>query len=166
MTTARSLTGVLDDEIAVLGQLLDVLQADQERIVRHDVEGLEASNRSKEGIVLRFQALEQMRGQLTLQIGRELGIPPDEVRVSRIAPLLGGDGARLRDSAAKLRALVTSLGELISVSRGFLEQSIMGVRSLLSLIQSLRAPEPAGYDALGRHSERPDPGALAVRREA
>ena len=36
MSTAAALREVLDDEIRVLGELLEMLQADQERIVRVD----------------------------------------------------------------------------------------------------------------------------------
>jgi hypothetical protein len=86
--------------------------------------------------------------------------------VSRICPLLGAEGAALRASADRLRAVVAGLAELIAISRGFLEQSILGVRSLLALIHSLRAPEPGTYDFHGRLASAPDPGAVALRREA
>jgi len=63
--------------------LVEALQADQQRIVKHDIEELEASNRAKEELVLTFQVLEQNRLELTARLGHELGIPADEVRVSR-----------------------------------------------------------------------------------
>jgi flagellar biosynthesis/type III secretory pathway chaperone len=166
MTTAAALIEILQHETHVMHELLQILQADQTRIIEHDVAGLEESNRAKEAQVLRLQALEQARGQLTVQLGNELGIPVDEVRVSRICPLLGDEGEKLRETADTLRALVASLGELVALSRGFLEQSILGIRSLLSLMQSLRTPEPVGYDASGRLAPHADPGALAIRREA
>ena len=61
--------------------------------------------------------------------------------------------------------MLSSLQELVAVGRGFLEQSILGIRSLLSLIHSLRTPEPQTYDASGRFERRDDAEAIAVRRE-
>lgn len=165
MSSGSELVGVLSREARLAHELLEILQLDQQRIVRHDVEGLEVSNRAKEELVLGFQALEQTRLELTARLGSELGLPADELRVSRICPLLGDEGEALRAAAERLRALLGSLRELLAVSRGFVEQSVQGVRTLLGLIQSLRAPEPGAYDAAGRMLARPDPGALALRRE-
>lgn len=163
--TAQELVDVLDQETALVAELVEALQQDQQRILKQDIEGLEASNLRKEACVVRFQALEQVRQRLTERIGAELGLPADEVRVSRISPLLGPEGPRLDDAADKLRAVVASLGELVAVSCGFLEQSILGIRGLLSLIHSLRTPEPGTYNASGRFEQPANPSAFAVRRE-
>jgi flagellar biosynthesis/type III secretory pathway chaperone len=165
MSLAAELTGVLAREARLAQELLEILQLDQQRIVRHDVEGLEASNRTKEELVLGFQVLEQTRLELTGRLGCELGLAAEELRVSRICPLLGAEGEALRAAAERLRALLSSLRELLAVSRGFIEQSVQGVRTLLGLIQSLRTPEPSAYDAAGRMVAHADPGALALRRE-
>jgi flagellar biosynthesis/type III secretory pathway chaperone len=166
VSAAAELVAVLGQQTRLASELLEILQLDQGRIVRHDVDGLESSNRAKEELVLRFQLLEQARAELVDRLGRELGLPADELRVSRICALLGADGEALRAAAERLRALLASLRELLAVSRGFLEQSVQGVRALLGLIASLRAPEPATYDAAGRMRAHADPGALALRREA
>ena len=165
MSTASELVNVLGREAKIAHELLEILQLDQQRIVRHDVEGLELSNRAKEELVLGFQALDQVRVELSARLGRELGLPADEIRVSRLCPLLGAEGEILRGAAERLRALLASLRELLAVSRGFVEQSVQGVRTLLGLIQSLRTPEPSAYDATGRMIAHADPGALALRRE-
>jgi hypothetical protein len=165
MSTASELIAVLLRESRLASELLEALQLDQQRIVKHDIEGLEASNRAKEELVLTFQVLEQNRLELTARLGRELGIPADDVRVSRICPLLGAEGVPLRNAAERLRALIASLSDLIALSRGFVEQSVLGVRTLLGLIQSLRTPEPSTYDFAGRIQPSADPGALALRRE-
>ena len=69
--------------------------------------------------MVRFQALEQVRLSLTERIGQRLGLQPDELRVSRISPLLGENGVGLEEAADKLRAVVAGLGELVAVSRAF-----------------------------------------------
>jgi flagellar biosynthesis/type III secretory pathway chaperone len=160
------LVGVLEQQTAAARDLLEVLQADQQRIVRHDIPGLEESNRRKEEIALGFQALERSRRELSRRLGVELGLAPDDVRVSALVPRLGGDGERLQASAEKLRAVVGSLQELVAVGRGFLEQSVLGIRSLLALIQSLRSGRPGTYDSSGRIVAPPPIEAVALRREA
>ena len=159
------LVTVLEQESELIKELVEILQADQKRIIKQDIEGLEDSNRSKEGRVLRFQALEKSRLALTQRVGEALGLGSDEMRVSSICARLGPEAKALEQSAEKLRALVGSLNELVAVSRGFLEQSILGIRGLLCLIQSLRTPEPQTYDANGRFEPTASPDAIAVRRE-
>ncbi len=159
------LVAVLEQESELVKELVEILQADQKRIIKQDIEGLENSNQSKEGRVLRFQALEESRLALTQRLGEALGLGTDEMRVSIICPRLGPEGRALEQAAEKLRALVGSLNELVAVSRGFLEQSILGIRGLLCLIQSLRTPEPQTYDASGRFEPIAVPDAMAVRRE-
>lgn len=163
--TTLELVEVLEQETVLVRELVQALQQDQQRILQQDIEGLEASNLHKEGCVVRFQALEQLRQRLTERIGQQLDLPADDVRVSRISPLLGKEGRLLEDAADKLRAVVASLGELVAVSCGFLEQSILGIRGLLSLIHSMRTPEPGTYNASGRFEQPTQTAALAVRRE-
>lgn len=165
-TTTAQLCDVIDSQSEMLVELVAMLQADQQRIIDHDIDGLEQSNRSKEQHVLLFQSVEQKRQGLVEQIGRELGLPAEQVRVSQVAPMLGGDGARLEAAAERLRAIVASLGELIAVSRGFVEQSVLGMRSMIQLIESLRSPDPGGYDASGRLLQTRESAPVAVRREA
>ena len=159
------LIDVLEEETLLVKQLVLALQEDQQRIIKQDVEGLEESNRHKEERVVRFQALEQVRQNLTERIGQRLGLQPDELRVARISPLLGEDGKGLEEAADKLRAVVASLGELVAVSQGFLEQSILGIRGLLSLIQSMRTPDPGTYNATGRFEQSTRTEAISVRKE-
>ena len=159
------LIDILEQETSLVKELVLALQEDQQRIIQQDVQGLEASNLHKEARVVRFQALERVRQGVTERIGRRLGLPQEEVRVSRICLLLGEDGEGLEDAADKLRAVVASLGELVAVSRGFLEQSILGIRGLLSLIQSMRIPDPGTYNSAGRYEHSAPPGAMTVRRE-
>lgn len=163
--TLRRLVAVLEEQTLLARELLELLQADQRLLVKHDVGGLEASNLAKEACMLRLQTADAERQALAEALGSELGLASDDVRVSRLAPLLGVEGPALLEPAQRLRALVASLAELIAISRGFLEQSIVGIRGLLSLITSLRAPEVATYDAQGRFASTSSTGPVAVQRE-
>lgn len=156
---------VLEQQTDGTSQLVTALQEDQQRIIKHDIPGLEASNLLKQQLVLELQVLEQSRREITASLGQRLGLAPDDVRVSTLCPALGPDGERLERAAERLRAVIGSLQELVAVGRGFLEQSILGIRSLLSLIHSLRTGHPQTYDASGRLTPVPETGAIAVRRE-
>lgn len=160
------LVAVLGEETVLAKELVEQLQQDQSLIICQNIEKIEASNLRKEELVLRFQSLEGTRGSLTEQLGRSLGLEAEELRISKICPLLGTDGPVLESAAEKLRAVIGSLGELVAVSRGFLEQSILGIRGLLSLIQSLRTPDPQTYGATGELKPVAESEAVAVRKEA
>jgi flagellar biosynthesis/type III secretory pathway chaperone len=159
------LVTVLEEQTTLARELVAVLQADQRRIIEQDVAGLEASNRDKETVVVRFQALERTRRETAARLSVVLGLEPDEARVSALCQRLGPEGAELEAQAERLRAVLASLQELVAIGTGFLEQSILGIRGLLALIQSLRTPGPQTYDALGR-LDVANPQAVALRREA
>ena len=165
MSDVARLIDYLRRETELVRELSGILQQDHKCIVAQDVEALERSNRTKEERVLAFQSLEHERREVAARLAAQIGLPADDVRVSTLAPALDpADGRALEESAETLRAAVGALAELIAVSRGFLEQSILGVRGLLSLIQSLRSPQPGTYDATGRPAQG-DPSGLALRRE-
>ncbi len=159
------LVRVLEQETKLARELVETLQADQRRIIDQDVEGLEESNRAKEALVLRFEALEQSRRELTGRVAAMLGLPADQARVSAFCDRLGAHADPLQQAAENLRAVIASLKELVDVGRGFLEQSILGIRGLLSLIQSLRTPGPQTYDATGRFAAPETSPPVTVRRE-
>jgi flagellar biosynthesis/type III secretory pathway chaperone len=117
--------------------------------------------------VLRLQALEATREQRAVALALALGLEPREARVSLLVPRLGGEGPALETAAANLRAVTMSLRELIAISHGFLEQSILGIRSVLGLLASLREPPAAPtYDASGRLASTGAGEGLTLRREA
>jgi flagellar biosynthesis/type III secretory pathway chaperone len=142
----QALVRVLGEQTELVRSLVAILQADQKRIISHEIEALERSNGEKEELVLRL-------------------LGPEDHRVSCMCPLLGADGAELERAAVTLRAVVGSLAELVALSRGFLEQSILGIRSVLALLMTLRTPEPATYDASGRFAKAREQQPVSVRRE-
>ncbi len=165
--SAAALIAVLEEQTRLARELVEILQADQQRILRQEIAALEASSTAKETLALRMHAAEQARRRATEALAVELGLPDGaDARVTALAATLGAEGPALERAAENLRAVVGSLRELVALSRGFLEQSILGIRGLLQLLHSLRAPQPPTYDALGRVAAQPDPGAIAVRREA
>jgi flagellar biosynthesis/type III secretory pathway chaperone len=161
----QALVRVLGEQTELVRSLVAILQADQKRIISHEIEALERSNGEKEELVLRLQGAEAARRQLTERLGHSLGLGPEDHRVSCMCPLLGADGAELERAAVTLRAVVGSLAELVALSRGFLEQSILGIRSVLALLMTLRTPEPATYDASGRFAKAREQQPVSVRRE-
>lgn len=161
---SSELLGLLQQQAAVCRELVELLQGDRGLVVRHEIGALERSNERKQALVLQLQALERSRQQRAEALARTLGVEP---RVSQLVPQLGAEGNALQAAADNLRALVASLRELVAISHGFLEQSILGIRGTLALIGSLREPPlPTTYDASGRLASAAASGGLTLRREA
>jgi len=151
--------------------LLEALQADKQSIIAHDTAALEQSNRHKEALVARLHAAERRRHDACLELARTLGLTPEDAVVARIAERLraqglGAQGQSLSDAADRLRAVILSLRELVAVSHGFLEQSILGIRGLIGLIATVRARDAGTYDATGRIAVDPSSAPIALRQEA
>ena len=161
---SEPLLAVLREQTAVCCLLVQTLQEDRARVVRNRVEALEESNQRKEGLVLQLQQLEFARQRETQQLAEKLGVPLAEARISTLAERLGPEAAALQAAAESLRAVVASLKELLAVSYGFLEQSILGIRSVLGLIASLRGGDSQVYDSSGRIAE-PSGERASVRSE-
>lgn len=170
------LASTLAQQTELMRELVELLQQDRAAIVRHDIEALEASNRRKEALVLKLHAAERARVRHCEQVARAVGLlgtgpggttpGGTEVRVATLCERLGAEGQRLRAAAETLRAVVGSLRELVAVSHGFLEQSILGIRGLLGLITSLKSRDDVTYDASGRIAAPPAAGGVALRQEA
>jgi flagellar biosynthesis/type III secretory pathway chaperone len=161
-----ALVDALVQQTELMRALVELLQQDRASIVKHDIEALEESNRRKEEVVLRLHAAERVRQRHSEQVARTLGLADSDVRVSALCARLGPEGQRLHAAAETLRAVVGSLRELVAVSHGFLEQSILGIRGLLGLITSLRSHDDVTYDASGRIAAPAASGGLALRQEA
>lgn len=162
----QQIAGMLAQQTELAHQLVTALQEDQQRIIRHDTAGLEQSNHHKEALVVRLHAVERERQEACAELARELGLAPDEAIVARLAERLGSQGQPLVEAADRLRAVIHGLRELVAVSHGFLEQSILGIRGLIGLIAAARAREAGTYDASGRIATDPTTGPVAVRQEA
>jgi flagellar biosynthesis/type III secretory pathway chaperone len=160
-----ALVDVLREETKLARELVETLQEDQRRILEQDIPGLEQSNGGKETLVIRFESLEQARRDATGQLAARLGLSPEEASLSVLCERLGPEARHLQEAAESLRAVIGSLKELVEIGRGFLEQSIVGIRGLLSLIQSLRTPATHTYDARGRSAAPESSASVVVRRE-
>ena len=161
----QSLREVLAQQTELLKELVELLQHDQRSIVAHDVTALEASNQKKEALVLRLHSAERQRQALCRSAATALGLRPEQVTVSKLSAALGAEGRALEESAQKLRAVVGGLRELVRVSHGFLEQSILGIRGLLALIGTLSARGAGTYDASGRMALETTAPPVALRQE-
>jgi flagellar biosynthesis/type III secretory pathway chaperone len=161
----QGLRDVLAQQTELLKQLVELLQQDQQSIVTHDVTALEVSNQKKEELVVRLHAAERQRQDLCRMAAASLGIGAEHATVSRLCAALGAEGRGLEESAQKLRAVVGGLRELVRVSHGFLEQSILGIRGLLALIGALHARGAGTYDATGRIAVDPHAPPVALRQE-
>jgi len=162
----QQIVALLAEQTDLARQLVQALQDDKPRIIQHDTEALEKSNLQKEELMVRLHATERRRQDACIRLAQQLGLNAEDAVVSKLCHHLGSDGAPLAEAADRLRAVVASLRDLVAISHGFLEQSILGIRGLISLIASFRAQETGTYDASGRIAADATSEAVALRQEA
>ena len=158
--TYAALISLLEQEEAIYGEMAVALNEEREALLAMAADRLGELASRKETLALRVKALDESRKLLARRLESALGIPPEELTVTRLvqhAP--SGMGERLRRVGQTLRQSV----ERCQAVNQFNERAARRGMSLLGgAIQYLiaqadpagklyQAPRPKGY-AAGGHS--------------
>jgi len=128
---------VLEQEIALLDSLLEVMQNEREMLVRFQPNQLLEHNKRKELLVLQHTYLEKNRAELSAQLAAEMKFDGAEPFLKEIAEYVGGElGKSLHDLRSKLNALVDSLQELNIINKKLIEFSIKSVKGSVAFLKS------------------------------
>ncbi|MBI2875570.1 MAG: flagellar protein FlgN [Candidatus Tectomicrobia bacterium] len=126
----NELIDLLRENLGLYADLRAELEADRQRVIDLDVEGILVSNRRKEAITLKLKALEEKRGALVGAYAQEMGLSARGLTLSRLGsaapePLR----AELRELSSRLRAQLREVRhvgqdnlQLIQRSQGFLQR--------------------------------------------
>lgn len=124
------LIGLLQENIVLYTEILAEFNADRQRVIDLNLEGIVAGNQRKETIATQLQALEEKRLALVEGYAGAEGLSPRDLTLSRL-----GSGApeptqaQLRELSSRLRALLREVqyvsqdnALLIQRSQGFLQR--------------------------------------------
>lgn len=128
---------VLEQEIALLDSLLEVMQSEREMLVRFQPNQLLEHNKRKELLILQHSYLEKNRAEISAQLAAEMKFDGAEPFLREIAEFIGGElGQSLTDLRSKLNALVDSITELNIINKKLIDFSIKSVKGSVAFLKS------------------------------
>jgi len=133
---ALELKVILDQEFSLLENLLEVMQAERELLVRFQPEQLLELNKHKELLVLQHSYVERDRVAVSQKLANVLGIetpnPPLRVLVKAVD---GEPGKQLAELHSKLSAVIDAIQELNELNRRLIEFSIHSVKNSVAFLK-------------------------------
>lgn len=126
------LSSVLEREIGCYEELIQSARAEQQALIRGKLEELKLSIEAQELLIASTKALEGTRRQIGRTLAQHLGLPDQEVTLTRLIELGYGEeegriGAlrnRIRDVVRELDRLNAGNAQLISSSIDFINQTM------------------------------------------
>lgn len=79
---------ILQEEVGSLHKLLELVDEEQETLVRNDAEGLASNVARQEALLGEAEALERRRLEVTEALSRHLRVAPEELTISRLMDLV------------------------------------------------------------------------------
>lgn len=146
---AQDLEVVLKEEIRLYEKYGEFLKGDSDRMTQLNVEELEASNKAKETIVLKVQALEQVRQQLVFKLAKEKGISSEKVRLKDLCDHIETDQSqKLMNLRSELVAFVENLKVNQRQTATLAKSSMHWIEGAMGTLKNLLSPSGT-YDARG-----------------
>jgi len=159
-----TLTSALNHELELYDEMERVLRSEREAIVGSSVGELVTSNRTKEEILLRLEAVDRSRRDILRHIALHLNTPPQGLTMTHlVSRFQGAERERLRGLQEELRLAAVRIRTLNHENRRLAETALAYARGWMNYFQSLLCPE-AGYQENGRIQNRPVNGKLISRR--
>lgn len=141
---------VLLEEIKLYESYAEVLGADTDLMTQMNIDELEQSNKRKATLLLKIDAVDQLRQRTVQEVAQELGIPEEKVRLKDIAEHLSGSGSEsllsLRD---RLKSVTNKIRTIQADASGFVQSSLSWIDGSMSTLKRLLTPTGT-YNARGR----------------
>ncbi len=126
---------LLRQEMSRYRALLNLLRQEKKALIDHALFDLTETNRLKKDLIQDLRKTEADRETLVSALAEALGVPPDEVTLSRVtARLEGEDSADLSESGENLASLLTLCRDIGRENTILLEHSFDLVGSLISTL--------------------------------
>lgn len=148
-----TLLAVMDEQVALLADLLDASQREQRHILAFEPKLVGAVVEEKKALIERERDLEERRQEAVGAVLESLGVDEADVpNVWALVPLVPQSRrSAFEDRCNELRALVDSLRELQAVSLVHAERGLDWIQGYLGKLRNASRPTPSKvYGATGR----------------
>jgi len=132
---ALELKVVLEQEASILSNLLELMHAERELLIKFQIDNLSEVNKNKELLVLQHSYIDQGRRKLTGRLAEELGSDEDPTLSLLIGSLEGKTASSLSTTAENLRQLVQAIQKMSAENCHLIEASLQSVRGTLAQIE-------------------------------
>jgi flagellar biosynthesis/type III secretory pathway chaperone len=165
MATANRLTDILTQQVAVLQELQQVLQQEQQAIVDLDTAGMELLNSRKEELLLRQRTVADTLRQTMSETAAALKLPGSATLSELIDAMPASMKAQIQPLQQTARQAGASVSVLANQNRGMLERFLSVVNDSLGFILRILNTSNT-YGVRGTYLSNTQAGAVMVSKEA
>jgi len=123
--SVKKLTEILDKEASIYEAILKLSREKTDIIVNGKVNELEGITKVEQSMILQLGKLENERERIVEEIAAQLGIPAEEVTVSRLEKMLPKDqSAELKDCQQKMTDIINDLRHTNDVNSKLIKNSL------------------------------------------
>ncbi len=161
----KNLHHLLRKEMSLYRDLLDIFRREKEALLKQAFVDLTETNQQKKGIITSLQDAEAERQYIVLELAEALGVPPEEVTLSKVTGLLQDrESADLFGYGEALSSTLRLCEEIGNENLIMLEHSFDLVGSLIT---TLTEPDASHFTYLPTgHIQEGKPAAHLVERQA
>jgi flagellar biosynthesis/type III secretory pathway chaperone len=149
-TQIAELERVLRDEISLYESYADCLIQDADLMTQMKIDELEKSNKAKATLLLKIEAVDQLRQRIVKEIALEVGLSEDRIRMTDLCEKLdSGSSKSLLGLRDRLREVTNKIRKIQEDASAFVQSSLSWIDGSMSTLRRLLAPTGT-YNARGR----------------
>ncbi|GMV41758.1 MAG: hypothetical protein AMXMBFR64_34740 [Myxococcales bacterium] len=152
MIAVGELVQVLDEQTALVDELIEVAERERAHLIAFEPHRIQACVEEKRALLERERALEERRQVALASVLDALGVSAEDAEtVDDLAALLPSHGGELRESAARLRERVQALGAHHAINQEHTERALRWVNAYVGVLRGAAEPTPTNrYAPSGR----------------
>ncbi|MEO5362173.1 MAG: flagellar protein FlgN [Magnetococcus sp. DMHC-8] len=144
----QQLRQILEPLVQQFTQLQSLLLQEQEVLRQRDIDTLESLSGQIGEQLARIRSIDQLRQRVTTQLGRRLGLKPDEWNLEALDKALGGNTG-LQELRQRLRQSIHQADGVNRTNQAIFTGVLAATESVLSALQGGPSGATASYNRLG-----------------
>ncbi|WP_130472142.1 flagellar protein FlgN [Candidatus Magnetaquicoccus inordinatus] len=150
----RQLRQILEPMVQQFAQLQELFLLEQEKLRQRDTDALDALAVQIAEKLARIRAIDQLRHRVTTQMGKRLGLKPEEVTLESLDKAMGGTTG-LQALRTQLREVVEQTERINRENQAVLTGVLAATESILSALQGGPVGGVSSYNRLGSRQNNP-----------
>ena len=137
---------LLDDTVALYQSLLALYHEERQSLMAFDLEGIDASAKKKENLILKIKILEEQRQRSMDSIASSLNLDASGLTLTRLAEKVDiRQSYKLSAVGDELSAVVNQIKDVHGANRSLIIHSQGLVTDSLAYLSNHQAPDPVYY---------------------